>query len=101
LQAEFIVPSPPEAVVYDDETITIIEDGVSDYVIVRGAEASGPEITAAEKLQGFLLQISGAEPAYLRSWERSVQILYDVEGINRHTIAQLGERFKAAVADPQ
>jgi len=39
--------------------------------------------------------------AYLRAWERSVRILYGVEGINRHTIAALGEKFKDAVANPQ
>ena len=38
--------------------------------------------------------------AYLRSWERSVRILYGEDGINRHTIAALGEKFKAAVARP-
>jgi len=39
--------------------------------------------------------------AYLRSWERSVRILYGEDGINRRTIAALGEKFKAAVADPR
>ena len=39
--------------------MNIIEDGQSDYVIVRGAKASPSEITAAEKLQDYLLRISG------------------------------------------
>jgi len=59
----FVVSPLPGAVVYNGPALTITEDGRSDYVIVRGAEATKPEITAAEKLQGFLKQISGAELA--------------------------------------
>jgi len=41
--------------------MNIIEDGQSDYVIVRGAQASPTEITAAEKLQAYLLRVSGCK----------------------------------------
>ena len=43
------------------ETMDIIVDGASEYVIVRGADASPSEITAAEKLQEYLERISGCK----------------------------------------
>ena len=46
--------------VYEGETMAVIEDGQSGYVIVRGQNAIPAEITAAEKLQGFLEEIGGA-----------------------------------------
>ena len=52
------ITAPPA---YEGETLTLIEDGKSDYVIVVGADAIPAEQTAAEKLQGFLKQISGVE----------------------------------------
>ncbi|MCL2512962.1 MAG: DUF4838 domain-containing protein, partial [Oscillospiraceae bacterium] len=39
--------------------MTVIENGASEYVIVRGEEAASAEITAAEKLQEYLERISG------------------------------------------
>jgi len=41
--------------------MNLIEDGESGYVIVRGAQASPSEITAAEKLQEYLERISGCK----------------------------------------
>lgn len=40
--------------------MTLIEGGTSPYSIVRGANASPSEITAANELQSYLTQISGA-----------------------------------------
>jgi hypothetical protein len=45
---------------YGGPTITIMEDRQSGYVIVRGQNAIPAEVTAAEKLQGFLEDIGGA-----------------------------------------
>ncbi len=39
--------------------LTLIDGGTSDYVIVRSATAPAAEITAAEKLQSYLRQMSG------------------------------------------
>ncbi|MCL2494639.1 MAG: DUF4838 domain-containing protein [Oscillospiraceae bacterium] len=60
-ETSFTPPPVRPPAVYGGPALTLIEGGVSEYVIVLGAEASKPEITAAEKLRGFLLQISGAE----------------------------------------
>lgn len=43
------------------DTLTLVNEGVSDYVIVRGANASASEVTASTELQSYLKQISGAE----------------------------------------
>ncbi|MCL2512565.1 MAG: DUF4838 domain-containing protein [Oscillospiraceae bacterium] len=67
-KAAFDVPPPPEIEVYDGETITVAEDGLSDYVIVIGENAIPAEVTAAEKLQGFLKEISGAELEIARDY---------------------------------
>ena len=55
--------TPPEVTfpAYEGETVTLIEGGASDYVIVVGQDAIPAEITAAQKLQGFLKDIGGAE----------------------------------------
>jgi len=50
---------PTDAPKTEPPTMVIIKDGVSDYVIVRGTDASPSEITAAEKLQEYLERISG------------------------------------------
>ncbi|MBQ7338126.1 MAG: DUF4838 domain-containing protein [Clostridia bacterium] len=42
-------------------TLSMIADGASDYVIVRGKDASPAEVTAASELQAYLKQISGVE----------------------------------------
>ena len=41
--------------------LTLIDAGQSGYVIVKGADASKSENTAAAKLQSYLKQISGVE----------------------------------------
>ncbi len=41
--------------------LQIVKDGVSEYVIVRGENASPSDQTAAEQLQVYLQQITGAE----------------------------------------
>ena len=43
------------------ETLDLVVDGVSDYVIVRGENAYISEITAATELQSYLKQITGTE----------------------------------------
>lgn len=44
-----------------NDTISLIVDGKSDYVIIRGENASATEINASNELQSFLRQISGCE----------------------------------------
>ncbi len=46
-----------------DGTLKLVVEGVSDYVIVRGENATPSEITATTELQAYLKQISGAELA--------------------------------------
>ena len=43
------------------KTVNLVVDGASEYVIVRGENASPSEITAASELQKYLKQISGVE----------------------------------------
>ena len=43
------------------ETVDIVVDGVSDYVIVRGENAYISEVTASTELQKYLKQITGVE----------------------------------------
>ena len=53
-------PKPTKPTDFDDKgNITL--DGWSDYVIVRGAECSESEKTAARQLQTYIKKISGAE----------------------------------------
>lgn len=47
----------------EGQTMTLIENGSSEYKIVRGENASPSEVTAANKLAGYLEQISGYEMA--------------------------------------
>lgn len=47
----------------EGQPMTLIENGSSEYKIVRGANASPSEVTAANKLAGYLRQISGYEMA--------------------------------------
>jgi len=55
--------TPKDIVTHVDnsEKMTLINNGESGYVIVRGANASPSETTASTKLQGFLKQISGVQ----------------------------------------
>jgi len=55
------VPKKIEAIEDTVPKMVIIEDGESGYVIVRGAQASPSEVTAAEKLQEYLERISGCK----------------------------------------
>ena len=41
--------------------LRLVEDGISEYVIVRGENAFPSEVTASTELQSYLKQISGAE----------------------------------------
>ena len=43
------------------ETLDLVVDGVSEYVIVRGENAYISEVTAATELQSYLKQITGTE----------------------------------------
>lgn len=55
-------PSLGQVMVDNDRSvprISLIQNNSSDYVIVRGANASPAEITAAETLQDYLKQITG------------------------------------------
>ncbi len=51
---EDIIDTPPEV-----EVMTVIDNGLSDYVIVCGKTQGDPEYTAAQKLQYYLKEISG------------------------------------------
>ena len=46
---------------YIAEGLHLIVDGTSDYVIVKGENASPADANAASELQAYLKQISGAE----------------------------------------
>jgi len=50
-----------EAPARNPETLSLVTDGVSEYVIVRGENASELEVTASTELQSYLKQITGAE----------------------------------------
>ncbi len=52
---------PQQEEVFAPETVDIVVDGVSDYVIVRGENAYISEITASTELQKYLKQITGVE----------------------------------------
>jgi len=60
-QTPFVLPPEKAIAAYEGETLDIIVDGESEYVIVVAADAIPAERTAAAKLRGFLAQISGAE----------------------------------------
>ncbi len=55
------------------KTVDIVVDGVSEYVIVRGENASPSEITAASELQNYLKQISGVEIAIVTDSTEAVE----------------------------
>ena len=55
------VPDDKQEIENQSETVDIVVDGISEYVIVRGENASISEITASTELQKYLKQISGAE----------------------------------------
>jgi len=83
-----VEPFAPEAAAfpaYEGDTLTLISDGRSDYVIVVGAHAIPAEVTAAEKLRGFLEQIGGAALEIVTddAGERAKEIV--VGDTNRYT----------------
>jgi len=82
----FVPVAIEEAGAYDGDVLTLIEDGVSQYVIVVGADAIPAELTAAAKLQGFLKQISGVELAIVEDSapERDKEIV--VGDTKRYTV---------------
>jgi len=43
------------------DTVNLVKDGVSEYVIVRGENAYISEVTASTELQAYLLKITGTE----------------------------------------
>ena len=53
------VPKEIDIAVDAAPKMSLIKDGQSEYAIVRGADASPSEITAAEKLQEYMERISG------------------------------------------
>lgn len=57
-------PVPPEdgeTQVETYETLDLVVDGASEYVIVRGGNASPSEVKASTELQSYLKRISGCE----------------------------------------
>ena len=52
---------PQSEVGTTDAPLTLVADGVSDYVIVRGENAFISEVTASTELQKYLKQITGVE----------------------------------------
>jgi len=51
----------PEPIVIPEGALPIVVGGVSDFVIVRGENATPAEVTASTELQRYLMQITGAE----------------------------------------
>lgn len=56
--------------------LTIVDEGESDYVIVKGAECSPSEVTAATELQSYIEQISG----------KRLEITNDTARVREHEI---------------
>ncbi len=78
------------------ETLDIVVDGVSEYVIVRGENASASEITAASELQNYLKQISGVEIAIVTDSTEAVEKEIIVGKTNREAD---GEFDRAELGD--
>ena len=70
------------------ETLDIVVNGVSEYVIVRGENASPAEITAASELQAYLKQISGAEIAVVTDSVEAVEKEIVVGKTNRESVGE-------------
>ena len=70
------------------ETIDLVVDGVSEYVIVRGENASLSEITAAIELQSYLKQISGAELKIVTDSVEAVEKEIIVGKTNRESVGE-------------
>jgi len=85
-KAPFVPPPVKEVEAYGGATLSLIEDGKSDYVIVVGAQAIPAERTAAAKLQGFLEQIGGAELPIVEDSAAPQDKEFVVGDTNRYTI---------------
>ncbi len=72
----------------ENSTLDIVVDGASDYVIVRGEKASASEITAANELQNYIKQISGAEIAIVTDSTAAVEKEIIVGKTNREAEGQ-------------
>ncbi len=78
------------------ETVDIVVDGASEYVIVRGENASPSEITAASELQKYLKQISGAEISIVTDSTEAIEKEIIVGKTNRESE---GEFDRAELGD--
>lgn len=67
------------------DMLTLVSDGVSEYVIVRGENASPSEVTASTELQSYLKQISGAELQIVTDATAAVEKEIVVGKTNRET----------------
>ena len=67
------------------DMLTLVNEGLSEYVIVRGENASPSEITAAAELQNYLKQISGAEIQIVTDATAAVEKEIVVGKTNRET----------------
>jgi len=75
-EEEFIPHYTYTPTVAQNPDLYIVEDGTSDYVIVRGENASPSEVTAANELQLYIEKISGT----------SLPIVLDTEAPAAHEI---------------
>lgn len=67
------------------DVLTLVKDGVSEYVIVRGENASPSEVTASTELQNYLKQISGVELAIVTDSTEAVEKEIIVGKTNRES----------------
>jgi hypothetical protein len=74
-------PSEPEEL----PALTLVSEGVSEYVIVRGENASPSEVTASTELQKYLKQICGAELPIVTDSTAAVEKEIVVGKTNRET----------------
>jgi len=58
------------------EWLTIVNNGESDYVIIKGTNCSPSEVTAANELQHYIRQISGA----------TLEVINDTAGVREREI---------------
>ena len=67
------------------DTLTLVADGVTDYVIVRGENAYISEVTASTELQSYIKQISGVEIPIVTDSAEPVEKELVVGKTNRET----------------
>ena len=76
--------------VVDDGKIILVADGATDYVIVRGENASATDKASAFELQNYLKQISGVE----------IPVVSDsTEAVEKEIIVGKTNREEAAIID--